>query len=164
MWKEPSAPNLCNLGCPTCDFYEKTGAKVRCQELSGAARLRVWSFYKPQMSPRQPRTTNQAWANLESSPTIIANEQAERSWSACEVASLLPRKVLQQAEKFSIVLCKCNVRCRFPGDLVALDFTCSFLWLLMTFVVNKRTFKVQTLFSATLLYLYKLQLAISSSR
>ena len=39
---------------------------------------------------------------------------------------------------------KCNVKC----ILVALDFTCSFTWLLMTFVVNKRTFKVRTLYSA----------------
>ena len=35
---------------------------------------------------------------------LIANEQAERRRSACEAASLMPREVLQQAEKFSIVL------------------------------------------------------------
>ena len=58
--------------------------------------------------------------------TVIANEQAERRRSACEAASLMPREVLQQA--------------------------------------NKRTLKVRTLFSATLLYLYELQLAISRSR
>ena len=37
---------------------------------------------------------------------VTANEQAEQRWSACELASLMPRKVLQQAEKFSIVLWK----------------------------------------------------------
>ena len=35
---------------------------------------------------------------------FIANEQAERRWSACEAASSMPREVLQQAEKFSIAL------------------------------------------------------------
>ena len=35
---------------------------------------------------------------------FIANEHAERRRSACEAASLMPREVLQQAEKFSIVL------------------------------------------------------------
>ena len=35
---------------------------------------------------------------------FIANEQAERRRSACEAASLMPREVLQQAGKFSIVL------------------------------------------------------------
>ena len=35
---------------------------------------------------------------------VIANEQAERRRSACEVASLMPCKVLWQAEKFLIVL------------------------------------------------------------
>ena len=34
---------------------------------------------------------------------LIANEQAE---SAFEAASLMPREILQQAEKFSIVLWK----------------------------------------------------------
>ena len=37
---------------------------------------------------------------------IIAKEQAERRRSACETASLMQHKVLQQAEKFSIVLLK----------------------------------------------------------
>ena len=37
---------------------------------------------------------------------VIANEQAEQRRSACEAASLMPREVLQQAEKFSIVLWK----------------------------------------------------------
>ena len=37
---------------------------------------------------------------------FIANKQAERRLSACEAASLLPREVLQQAEKFLIVLWK----------------------------------------------------------
>ena len=37
---------------------------------------------------------------------LIANEQAERRQSACEAASLMPRKILQQAEKFSMVLWK----------------------------------------------------------
>ena len=36
--------------------------------------------------------------------SFIANEQAERRREACEAASLMPREVLQQAEKFSIVL------------------------------------------------------------
>ena len=36
--------------------------------------------------------------------TIIANKQAEQRRSACKAASLMPREVLQQAEKFSIVL------------------------------------------------------------
>ena len=31
---------------------------------------------------------------------FIANEQAERRRSVCEAASLKPREVLQQAEKF----------------------------------------------------------------
>ena len=35
---------------------------------------------------------------------LIANEQAEQKRPACEAASLMPREVLQQAEKFSIVL------------------------------------------------------------
>ena len=35
---------------------------------------------------------------------VIANEQAERRLEVCEDASLMPREVLQQAEKFSIVL------------------------------------------------------------
>ena len=35
---------------------------------------------------------------------LIANEQAERRQSAYEAASFMPREVLQQAEKFSIVL------------------------------------------------------------
>ena len=35
---------------------------------------------------------------------VIANEQAERRREACEAASLMPREVLQQAEKFSVVL------------------------------------------------------------
>ena len=35
---------------------------------------------------------------------IFANEPAERRRSPCEAASLMPREVLQQAEKFSIVL------------------------------------------------------------
>ena len=35
---------------------------------------------------------------------FIANEQAERRRSACKAASLVPREVLQQAEKFSVVL------------------------------------------------------------
>ena len=35
---------------------------------------------------------------------IIAHEQAEPRRSACETASLMPREVLQQAEKLSIVL------------------------------------------------------------
>ena len=58
--------------------------------------------------------------------TVIANEQAERRRLACEAASLMPREVLQQA--------------------------------------NKQTLKIRTLFSATLLYLYELQLAVSRSR
>ena len=37
---------------------------------------------------------------------VTANEQAERRRLACEAASLMPREVLQQAEKFSIVLWK----------------------------------------------------------
>lgn len=37
---------------------------------------------------------------------IIANEQAERRREACEAASLMPREVVRQAEKFSIVLWK----------------------------------------------------------
>ena len=37
---------------------------------------------------------------------VIANEQAERRREACEAASLMPREVVQQAEKFSIVLRK----------------------------------------------------------
>ena len=37
---------------------------------------------------------------------LIANEQAERRRLASEAASLMPREVLQQAEKFSIVLLK----------------------------------------------------------
>ena len=37
---------------------------------------------------------------------FIANEQAEQRRSACEKASLLPPEVLQQAEKFLIVLWK----------------------------------------------------------
>ena len=37
---------------------------------------------------------------------LIVNEQGEQRWSACEAASLMPRKVLQQAEKFSIMLWK----------------------------------------------------------
>ena len=71
---------------------------------------------------------------------VIANEQAEQRRLACEVASLMPRKVLWQAAKFSIMLKGDSL-----GILVALDFTCSFTWLLMTFVVNKRTFKVRTM-------------------
>ena len=35
---------------------------------------------------------------------VTANEQAEQRWLACEVASLMPREVLQQAEKLLIVL------------------------------------------------------------
>ena len=35
---------------------------------------------------------------------VIANEQGEQRRSACEAVSLMPREVLQQAEKFSIVL------------------------------------------------------------
>ena len=35
---------------------------------------------------------------------VIANEQAEQSQSAFDAASLMPREVLQQAEKFLIVL------------------------------------------------------------
>ena len=35
---------------------------------------------------------------------VIANEQAERRREACDAASLMPREVLQQAEKFSIVV------------------------------------------------------------
>ena len=35
---------------------------------------------------------------------LIANEKAERRREACEAASLMPREVVQQAEKFSIVL------------------------------------------------------------
>ena len=35
---------------------------------------------------------------------IIANEQAERRQSACEVVSLMPHEILQQVEKFLIVL------------------------------------------------------------
>ena len=66
-----------------------------------------------------------------------------------------------QLNEFSIVLWKVGVDSL--GILVALDFTCSFTWLLMSFVENKRIFKVRTLFSATLLYLYELQLAISCS-
>ena len=37
---------------------------------------------------------------------VIANEQAERRLEVSEAASLMPREVLQQAEKFSIVLWK----------------------------------------------------------
>ena len=37
---------------------------------------------------------------------LIANEQAKWRQSACEVAGLMSREVLQQAEKFSIVLWK----------------------------------------------------------
>ena len=37
---------------------------------------------------------------------VIANEQAEQSQSAFDAASLMPREVLQQAEKFLIVLWK----------------------------------------------------------
>ena len=68
---------------------------------------------------------------------VIANEQAERRRLACEAASLMPREVLWQAEKsaekFSIAL----QRVDSLGILAALDFTCSFTWLLMT-LVNKR--------------------------
>ena len=35
---------------------------------------------------------------------VIANEHAERRRKVCEAVSLMPRQVLQQAEKFSIVL------------------------------------------------------------
>ena len=35
---------------------------------------------------------------------LPGNEQAERRREACEVASLMPCEVVQQAEKFSIVL------------------------------------------------------------
>ena len=34
---------------------------------------------------------------------LIANEQAERRRLACEAANLMPREVLKQAEKFSIM-------------------------------------------------------------
>ena len=37
---------------------------------------------------------------------LIANEQAKQRQSACEAASLMPREILQQAEKFLIVLWK----------------------------------------------------------
>ena len=37
---------------------------------------------------------------------VIANEQAEQRRSASEATSFMPREVLQQAEKFSIVLWK----------------------------------------------------------
>ena len=36
--------------------------------------------------------------------TLIANKPAEQRWSVCEAASLMPREVLQPAEKFLIVL------------------------------------------------------------
>ena len=42
--------------------------------------------------------------NRSDNERIIANQQAERRRSACEVASLMLREVLQQAEKLSIVL------------------------------------------------------------
>ena len=45
-------------------------------------------------------------ASCNCTPRLIANEQAERRRSACEVASLMPREVLQQTGKFSIVLWK----------------------------------------------------------
>ena len=46
----------------------------------------------------------QLYAHVRNECGLIANEQAERRRSACEAASLMPREVLQQAEKFSIVL------------------------------------------------------------
>ena len=48
----------------------------------------------------------QLYAHVRNECGLIANEQAERRRSACEAASLMPREVLQQAEKFSIVLWK----------------------------------------------------------
>ena len=38
--------------------------------------------------------------------SVIAKEQAERRREVCKAASLMPREVLQQAEKFSILLWK----------------------------------------------------------
>ena len=35
---------------------------------------------------------------------VIANEKAERRREVCEADSLMPHQVLQQAERFSIVL------------------------------------------------------------
>ena len=40
---------------------------------------------------------------------VIANEQAKRRCEACEVASLTLCEVLQQVEKFSIVLLKVEI-------------------------------------------------------
>ena len=86
--------------------------------------------------------------------TIIANEQAEwRRW-ACEAATLMPREVLQQKEKFSCCE-KRNVRCRFPGDFSGVRFHVYF-HVAFDDLSCKQTFKVRTLFSATLLYLYEL--------
>ena len=54
----------------------------------------------------KPVHANPMSHNLHPSFWLIANEQTERRRSACEAASLMPREVLQQAEKFSIVLWK----------------------------------------------------------
>ena len=48
--------------------------------------------------------TEQASGLVCSIGELIANEQAERRREACEAASLMPREVGQQAEKFLIVL------------------------------------------------------------
>ena len=54
----------------------------------------------------KPVHANPMSHNLHPSLWLIANEQTERRRSASEAASLMPREVLQQAEKFSIVLWK----------------------------------------------------------
>ena len=54
----------------------------------------------------KPVHANPMSHNLHPSFWLIANKQTERRRSACEAASLMPREVLQQAEKFSIVLWK----------------------------------------------------------
>ena len=59
----------------------------------------------PQVN-NKPVHPNPMSHNLHPSFWLIANEQTERRRSACEAASLMPREVLQQAEKFSIVLWK----------------------------------------------------------
>ena len=56
----------------------------------------------------------------------LANEQAEGRRSACRAASLMPREVLQQAEKFSITVKSVMYGVDSLGILVALDFKCSF--------------------------------------
>ena len=62
MWKEPSAPNLCNPGCPTCDFYEKLIVTWEQKTLLGARSHRVLRDYE------FGQFTSHPWAQVDHEP------------------------------------------------------------------------------------------------